>query len=650
MLKVMRDSFHHLKWILIAVVVAFVFGFVFIDMGLGGSTTGAPDEQTFAARVNGETISYNDYFRQMKRLEEMYKQAYGQQFTPEMAEQMGLSKRVLDNLIDERLLAQEGRRLNLEATSEEVRRKLLEVPQFTENGKFIGMELYTRWVTSRGYASTADFEAELGREISLQKMESALQNSVVVSPKAAELEYRRSNENAKIRYVLLNAASQMGNVTVTPAEVEAHYRANQGRYAHGEQRQIRYLMAEYAKIRTLVKPTDEELRKRYDASLQSYRSPAAARVQHILVKVDPGAAPEVDAAARTKAESIVQQIRSGADFAGLARANSDDPSSAGSGGDMGFVAMGQTVPAFESAIFSLPLNTVSDPIRTPEFGYHIVKILDRRGETVRSFDEVKGGLAAQVANDMAKDVARAELNRINAAIKQKKPGNADEFVAFANDKVTSSDSGWFGKSDAIGTIGSHEPLSQWAFASKEGDITDVPMGTPKGIVIAYMVATRPAGVASLDEVREKVTQDAKMQKAREAARTMLASLMAGATTIDAIAAKAGAAPQEASVARQGAIAGLNGDTTELVNVTMSANVNDLKGPVVVGDGAVAFQVVEQKKVTAEEVVQNRATFADQLRGQQARSLRAALLERLRKASKIEVNDQITRPTTTPTGV
>jgi peptidyl-prolyl cis-trans isomerase D len=652
MLKVMRDSFHHLKWILIAVVAAFVFGFVFIDMGLGGgSVGGGTGDVAFAARVNGETITYNDFYRSMKRLEDMYKQAYGQQFTPEMAAQMGLAKQVLDNLIDQRLLTQEARRLNIEASPEEVRRKLLEIPQFADNGKFIGMELYTRYVTGPlGYASTSDFENELGREIALQKMESALQSSVVVSPKAVEAEYRRANENAKIRFVLLPAASQMASVSVTPAEVESYYRSNQAKYTHGEQRQIRYLMADYAKIRAAVKPTDEELRKRYDANKAAYKSPAAAHTLHILVKVDPSAPADVDAAARAKAQGLVQQLRAGGDFAGLARANSDDPSSAGNGGDMGFVTAAQTVEAFDRAIFSIPLNVISDPIRTPEYGYHIVKVVERRAEATRSFEEMKPSLVASTANDMARDMAKAEINRINATFKANKPANVEAFVAAANDKVTSSDSGWFGKSDPIGTIGTHAPLSQWAFAAKDGEVSDPPIGTPKGIVIAYLAGTRPAGVSALAEIKEKVEQDAKMQKARDAARTALAQMMAGATAIDAIAAKAGQPAQDASVGRQGSIAGLNGDVSGLVDATMAANVNDLKGPVIVGDGAVAFQVLEQKKVTPQELEQNRTTYSDQLRAQQARSLRATLLERLRKGSKVEVNDEITRPTTAPTGV
>ncbi|MGZ8869377.1 MAG: SurA N-terminal domain-containing protein, partial [Thermoanaerobaculia bacterium] len=139
----MRDSFHHLRWVLLAVVAAFIFGFVFIDMGMGGGGFGgAQDDTAFAARVNGETITFNDYQRALKNVESMYQQQFGQQFTPEMSQMMNLPNQVINMLVDQRLLTQEAQRLHLEASPEEVRRKLLSIPTFTENGKFIGMELY----------------------------------------------------------------------------------------------------------------------------------------------------------------------------------------------------------------------------------------------------------------------------------------------------------------------------------------------------------------------------------------------------------------------------------------------------------------------------------------------------------------------------
>jgi peptidyl-prolyl cis-trans isomerase D len=645
MLKVMRDSFHHLKWVLLAVVAAFIFGFVFIDMGLGGGAFGgAQEDMAFAARVNGETISFNDYQRALANVEQMYAQQFGQQFTPEMAQMMNLPTQVINMLVDQRLLTQEAQRLNIEASPEEVRKVLLTIPNLTENGKFVGMDLYTNFLSRRGYASAAEFEEDLAREIALQKMESALQHSVVLSPKSIDAEYRRANENAKVRYVLM-PSGPVETVTVTPAEVEAYYKAHQNEFTHGEQRKVRYVLADFAKIRSEVKPTDAELRKLYDQNKDNYRRPGSAHVLHILIKSEPGATPQADAAAKAKAEGLVAQLRAGADFAALARANSEDPSSSGNGGDMGWVDMGKTVEPFERAIFSVPLNTI-DMVRSQEYGYHIIKVVERREQTVQPFEEARPALAARAANDMSRDIARAEINRVNAAIKQNKPANVQAFAALATGRLTSNDSGWVGKNEAVGGLGFNQPLSQWIFAAKEGDISE-PIGTSKGIAIAYVEDTRSAGVSTLAEVRERVEQEAKRQKAREAAAAQLRQLAAGAPDIDAVAQKAGRTASEVNVNRQGNIAGLNGDTSALVEAAMMTAVGQMAGPVIVGDGAVMFTVTEQKRVTDADLAQNRAGFADRMREQQARQLRSVLVDRLRKTADVQINDTITRPTTTP---
>src|SRR5213078_2488562 len=122
------------------------------------------------------------------------------------------------------------------------------------------------------------------------------------------------------------------------------------------------------------------------------------------------------------------------------------PSSAGKGGDMGWVDKGSTVASFDTAAFSIAENTISDPIRSTEFGYHVIKVLGRRPAGYRSFEEVQPMLSSQVAEQTAKDTARDEITRIAARMKQAKPKNANEFAAFANDKVSSNDTPWFGKS------------------------------------------------------------------------------------------------------------------------------------------------------------------------------------------------------------
>jgi hypothetical protein len=116
--------------------------------------------------------------------------------------------------------------------------------------------------------------------------------------------------------------------------------------------------------------------------------------------------------------------------------------------------------------------------------------------------------------------------------------------------------------------------------------------------------------------------------------------MSGAPSIDAVSAKAGLPATETNITRQGFINGIPGDTSALIDSVMAANVGEVKGPVVAGDGAVAFQALEQKKVTEAELASRRADFADTLRQQQARQLRASLLQRLRKEAAVTVNEKL----------
>ncbi|MGZ7036799.1 MAG: SurA N-terminal domain-containing protein, partial [Thermoanaerobaculia bacterium] len=135
----MRDSFQQLKWILIAIVAVFIL-FIFVDWGAGGASSRTGD-RGYAARVNGETISSREFDRALYYMEKNYEQMYRQNITEEMLDAMGLKKQVLDSLVDETLMLQQADKLHLGATTEEVRKRILELPVFNPDGKFIGPDL-----------------------------------------------------------------------------------------------------------------------------------------------------------------------------------------------------------------------------------------------------------------------------------------------------------------------------------------------------------------------------------------------------------------------------------------------------------------------------------------------------------------------------
>lgn len=142
-----------------------------------------------------------------------------------------------------------------------------------------------------------------------------------------------------------------------------------------------------------VNITEDDARKFYDENPKQFERGQQVRASHILIKPvydkegDPNLAKE---AARTKAQELLKKARSGADFAQLAMSNSMCPS-APSGGDLGFFSKGDMTPAFEEAAFKLAVGQISDVVET-EYGFHIIRVTDRREPGIMPFDEVKDSI------------------------------------------------------------------------------------------------------------------------------------------------------------------------------------------------------------------------------------------------------------------
>lgn len=638
MLKVMRDSFKHLKWILLLIVAAFVI-MVFAQWGAGG-TSGAVSNVSFVARVNGDVIGVREYSRSMYYTEKQYEQAYGTALTPEMRDQLGLTQLVLNSLIDQKLLLQEAERLNLDATPQEVRDYILKMPILNPEGTFVGEELYQRYVTGNlGYPSTAAFEDDIEQEITLSKINSALLSAVVIPPARAEQEFRRRNENASIRYVLLPTDRTLPTTQVAPAEVEQYYRENTSRYTHPEQRNVNYLLADMARVRAQITIPEAELRARYEGTKATYRQPEQVKAQHILVSVEATATPEQDAAARAKAEEVLQKAKSGSDFAELVRQYSDEPGAAERAGDLGFFGRGQMVPEFEKAVFAMQPGQISDLVRT-NFGYHIIKVNERRAESVRTFEEVRPEIEARLAEDRAKTQAREAIASARTRLEQLKPVTPEKMESVTGQLVTYNAGGWFGKTEAVPGLGRAPSINDWSFGAVAVGETSNVLETQRGPAIAYLVGERPAGVYPLEEIRARVENDAKLAKAREAAKKQLAGMYASLHSVDAVASTLGVAPQDSSVNRATSVSGLTGWSEDLVDAAMSAKQGETVGPIVVDEGAVLLTVVEPARFDPSAFAAQKEGLIESLRQTEFRSLRVSLIAKLRESAEIAINQEL----------
>ncbi|MCM2313826.1 MAG: peptidyl-prolyl cis-trans isomerase [Thermoanaerobaculia bacterium] len=640
MLKVMRESFQHLKWILVFIVVLFVL-LVFADWGGGGQmgTGGSSELGSAAARVNGDTISFDEYRRALFYAEQRVEQMYGQKLTPQMREALGLEQQVISDLVSQTLLLQEAERLNLKATQDEVRKAILEIPVLNPEGKFVGPELYKNYILGLGYGTVADFEREIERDLTLQKMQSAMISSIAISPKAAEALYRQRNENAKIQFVLFGVDRLSTPATVTPAEVEAHYKANANRYAHGEQRRVRYLIADLAQLRAKVALGDADLKSYYDLNRESFKSRESVRAQHILIPVSPTAGEPLTAAAKAKADALVAQLRGGADFAKLALEHSEDPGSRNNGGDVGWFERGRMVPEFENAAFSLAIGEISEPVKT-QFGFHILRVTEKRPEGYKSFEEVRAELTERFADERARTMARDAIALARTKVEKEKPKDeaALRAIAESSPNVALNDTQWFEKNGSIFGIGRLPALSDWAFGANPQDVSDI-IDSDRGPVVGWLEAKRDAGIADLADVKDRVEADARRAKASSSAAAELKAL-AGNQPIDAVAKKLGVNLEESTVTRTAPIQQLPGDVSPLVDAVLASAVGQTVGPIAVEQGAVIAKVIEKKEFDPATWATDQVQFTESLRATEARRMQMSLLEKLRASAKVTTNDQL----------
>ncbi len=131
----------------------------------------------------------------------------------------------------------------------------------------------------------------------------------------------------------------------------------------------------------------------YDQNRKEFLQPAQVRASHILIRVDAKAKPAEKAAAQAKAAELLAKLKAGADFAAVARDNSQDPGSAPHGGDLGFFGAGDMLPEFEKAVTALPIGGLSDVVRTT-YGFDIIKVTERRDAGPQPLAEVEERIRA----------------------------------------------------------------------------------------------------------------------------------------------------------------------------------------------------------------------------------------------------------------
>ena len=617
-----------LKWSLGIVVLAFII--FYIPDFLRGSGADAASGETIA-RVEGQDITANEFRRTYQAQLQAYRSAYGGQMSEQLLKQLGVEQQILQQMVDERAQLAEARRLGVLVSDAEVRERILSIPAFQENGAFIGDQRYQQLLRmQRPPMTAAEFEDNVRRQLTVQKLRSSVTDWMSVTDKDLEQEYRRRNDKVKLAVVSLTADSFRTQVTVSDGDIAGYFADHKDEFKIPEKRKIRYLLIDIDALRAKVVVPPSEIERTYNNNLEQYSTPEQVRASHILLKTEG----KDDAAVKAKAEDILRQARAGADFAELAKKYSEDEASQKNGGDLDYFGRGRMVAEFDQAAFALEPGKISDLVKT-QYGYHIIKVVDKKAATTRPLADVR----QQIQDQLAYERAQAQASDLAQALEKEitKPSDLDRV---AKEKgLTVQESGFFARDEPILGLGQSPEAASRAFEMKQGDVAG-PLRASRGFIFETMVAKQDPYVPKLDEVKERVREEVIKRKARDLSQQRAAE----------IALKLKNAPDFEKAAKA---SGLEAKTTELIardspipdlgvakaveDAAFKLPVGGVSGPIATDNGTAIVKVLDKQEVTSADWANAKDRFREEVLTDWRNRFFGAYMVKAKQKMKIEVN-------------
>jgi peptidyl-prolyl cis-trans isomerase D len=632
MLDRMRRHRAWLKWSLAIVVVAFVLLYVpsFLD---DPSAVGAAPSEVVAS-VEGRDVTAGQFQRRFQTQMAAYQQAYGGNINAQLLRQLGIENQILQQMVDEQAALTEAERQGIRVSDQEVAAQIFAIPAFQENGRFVGEQRYEQILRSqRPPIMKGDFEENLRKTMMIDKLRAALTDWMSMSDAELEREFRKRNEKVKLQVVALTADRFRDKVNVTDADVASYYESHKAEYRTGERRKVKYLLVDMEQARNRVNVTPTEVQNFYNENIQQYQSPEQVRASHILLKTEG----KDEAAVRKVAEDALKQAKGGADFAQLATKYSEDEGSAKNGGDLDYFGRGRMVPEFEQVAFSMQPGQMSDLVKT-QYGFHIIKVVDKKPASTRTLDEVRAQITDQLRFQKAQQLVSEQARTLDDKI-----DDASDLESAAKAAgIPVQESGFFAREEPIPGLGGAPQVAAQAFLLKDNEVSAA-LNSPRGPVFITVTGQQDPYVPKLEEVKDKVREDAIRARATELSRQRAAEIAAKLRTAKNFAAAAKAEGLEAKdtelIAREAAIPDV-GVSPEVDKAAFALPVGGVSEPIVTGSGTVILRVAERDDVTPEEVTGGRDAFRAQMLGERRGRFFSAYMTKAKEKMNIEINDEV----------
>jgi len=431
------------------------------------------------------------------------------------------------------------------------------------------------------------------------------------------------------------------------ADLSAYFDKNKARYNVPERRVVQYAFLDLEQLRLRANISQDQIRAYYDAHIDQYKQPDRAHVAHILFKTIGKTDAEAEEI-RKKAEDVLKKAKSGANFGDLAKQYSEDTSK-DKGGDLDWIARGQTVPEFEQAAFSLPIGSVSDLVKT-QYGLHIIKVIARQMARTQALDEVYPQILGLLQEDQAQRAAEDLSGQISAEIRRSGRVSIDDLAKKFNLK--------FGQTpplevnQPIPEAGNSPELAETIFRLRPGD-DSAPIHTDKGYAVISVKEDQPSHPATLAEVRDRVLADYRREKATDLAKSRAEELARRAKGGEDLAKAAKALGLEAKTSD---LFSRTGSVNDVGSASQLSSAFDLppgqtSDAVSLGANWAVYRVLEKQPANSADLAKQQQDIQQQLldarRTMAFEAFRSALDNRMRQQGKLKLNAANLKRITSP---
>jgi peptidyl-prolyl cis-trans isomerase D len=465
-----------------------------------------------------------------------------------------------------------------------------------------------------------------------------------VSEKQIKEQVDKDQTKVKFDYAILTLDDVKKQVNPTDAELKAFYDQNKQEYVNSipEKRKARYIVIDRSKLADNIQITQADLQQYYRQHQDEFRIPETVTVRHILIKTPvPGPDGKVDQkgidAAKAKAEDIEKQLKNGGDFAALAKQYSEDPGSAQNGGLLPPITRGRTVPEFEQAAFNTPVGQTTGLIRT-SYGFHIIRVEGKQTPRMKPLDEVKGQIEPILKQQRAAAAAQKLADTVQSLART---NGMDKAATDKGLSVTTTD--FLTKTDPMPGVGNSQDLMSAIFSVKKMDPPST-ASIPQGYAIYQVTDIEPPQTPSFDQIKAKVEDEFKTQRAQQmlAQRTQELSDRAHSEhDLKKAAKELGATMKTSDLVGPTEQVPDIGSLTGAAEQIFSLKPGEISGPIGLQGSGVVVMLIDKQEPSPDELKKSWESAKETLLSQKRQELEGLyvqnLRDRLEKEGKIKIN-------------